>query len=201
MGITLAGFVIQNVLTVWVNQGGILVEYLALGTSQLVSGKVWSLLTYSLLGVGFFQVLFNILIIFFTGRMLEPAIGHKNILWCYLFSIFFGGIVWTIVHIQGGYLIGATSGALGLLALYCLLQPDQPITLLLFFVIPVTIRPKWILWIALGFATFGFLFVELPNLSKPVMGAADYSAQLGGILGAYIFLKTIFYLHYLVLQI
>ena len=61
-------------------------------------------------------------------------------------------------------------------------KTEMPITLLLFFVIPCTLKPKWILRGLLGIETYGFLFSELKGA-----GGIAHSAHLGGMLAGLFF--------------
>ena len=82
------------------------------------------------------------------------------------------------------YLSGSTCVVLSLLTFFCFSNPDRPITLLLLFVLPVTLKPKYILMGVLGLELFGFLFWELRGLP----GGATYSSHLGGMLaGAFVY--------------
>ncbi|WOO42538.1 rhomboid family intramembrane serine protease [Rubellicoccus peritrichatus] len=194
IGVTFAAFIIQQFVSVWGGQATLITNWFALGIEQIVSAKIWTLVTYALLHGGIFHLIFNLLIIFFVGRMLEPMMSQKRILHAYLLSVVVGGLVYLIVHLNGGTVVGASAGALGLLILYCSMQPDRPITLLLFFVIPVSLRPKWIAWIALGMDGLGFLFIELPAVfQRTPIGDSNvsYSAHLGGMLAGYLYYRFV----------
>ena len=66
---------------------------------------------------------------------------------------------------------------------FCLSNPDRPINLLLFFILPLSIKPRYLLLAILGIELFGFIFWELRgNLT------VNSSAHLGGMLsGALVF--------------
>lgn len=193
LGVTIVGFIIQNVVRVAFNfPPGFMGAWFGLGVEQMMHARVWTILTYSLLHGGIFHILVNCLVIFFTWRALEPLMSQKRLLQVYLGAVVLGGLVYLGVHYRGGTVEGASAGALGLLMLYCLLQPDRPMTLLLFFVIPVTLRPRWIVWILVGFDAFGFFFTELPGIlgQQAMIGSSvAYSAHLGGMLAGYLFFK------------
>lgn len=194
MGVTFGTFIVQQLFSVWGGQGTLIYEWFALGIDQILTAKIWTIVSYALLHGGIWHLVFNLLIIFFVGRMLEPMMSQKRIFQAYLLSVVVGGLVYLIVHLNGGYVIGASAGALGLLILFCSMQPERPITLLLFFVIPVTIRPKWIAWIALAMDGLGFLFVELPiafNKAPVELSNVSYSAHLGGMLAGYLYYKFV----------
>ncbi len=193
LGTTVAGFIVQSMIKVWVNPT-FMSSWFALGMEQIMSGRVWTLLTYSMLHGGIFHILVNGFIIFFAWRALEPLIGAKRVLQVYLAAVLLGGMVYLGVHFRGGTVEGASAGALGLLMLFCLMQPDRPITLLLFFIIPVTLRPRWIIWILLGIDGVGFLFTELPLVfgrTPLAPSPVAYSAHLGGMLAGWLFFRFV----------
>ena len=106
---------------------------------------LWRLLTYILLHDGPFHLIMNLLGIFFIGRVLEVEIGKKDFIYLCFFSSVCGCLFWYTFNSPGQYLVGSSSIVMGCLACYCLRNPDNFITLLLFFVLPCRIKPKWIL--------------------------------------------------------
>ncbi len=192
--ITTITYVVENALILWFKNEAI-IEFFGLSAIALKSGWVWTLITYALLhdpvaAGGIWHILFNLLLIFFTGKVLENDIGSKNLLTLYMTSALWGGLVWALVHWQGhSVLIGASAGGIGLLTVFCLLHKEEPMTFLLFFIIPITMKPKWLLTGIIGIELLGFLFSELP--SKAGNYAIANSAHLGGILGGFIFYSII----------
>lgn len=178
ISINVAIFILQAIFRVWFNSNFI-ESFFALSRPAWASGKIWTLITYSFLHAGFLHILVNMLAIFFIGRILEPAIGSKNILKVYFVSLLLGAISWLLLtHNPQEILVGASAGAFGLMTFFCLLCPNIPMTVLLFFVIPITMKPKWILWAMIALEGFLFLFFELPKHSFIAS-----SGHLGGILG------------------
>ena len=147
-----------------------------------LSGKLWTLVSYACLHEGPWHLVLNLLAIFFMGRALEDDLGPKMMTWLTLAGAASGALLWFIFNIAGGGLVGASAIAMAFVTTFCLRRPEQPITLLLFFVIPCTLKPKWILWSLLGIETYGFLFSELNGSS----GVA-HSAHLGGMLAGLFF--------------
>lgn len=162
--------------------------YFALSLKGLAHGYVWQLLTFQFLHGGLMHLLLNMVAIYFFGRAIEHALGPRKMLRLYLASGSLGGlcqILLTLVapslfHAQGAGVVGASAGAFGLVAAFATLFPDQRITLLLFFVIPVSLRARTMLWISIGLAVFGILV--------PDGGIAD-GAHLGGILTGVFYVK------------
>ena len=78
----LAVFVLQFVFLRWFNLGSSLENGLALTVSGIKSGKVWTLLTYSLLHstANLLHIVGNLLGLYFVGRVLEPMLGFRRFL-------------------------------------------------------------------------------------------------------------------------
>jgi membrane associated rhomboid family serine protease len=175
-------FLAQSVEQVWLG-GSTLVNSLALSMEGLQQGQIWRLISYALLHDGFWHLLGNILALLFIGLALERDIGARATGVVLALFAMAGGLAFTLVHAStGGVLVGASAIGIGLLALYCLNYPDRPITLLLFFVLPVTILPRYVLYFTLGINLFGFLFMEI---APGALSNVGYSAHLGGMLAAW----------------
>lgn len=192
---TLVIFVLQHLLHVFfpdargtgLNQN-FFNDWFALSGVQIQEFKVWTLLSY-----GFLHSLPNILHIignmaglFFLGRILEPQLGQKPFLILYLGGALSGGLFYLIFHYNSQVaIIGASAAVSALVALFCLRHPEDTITLLLFFVIPVSIKPKYLLRIAIAFSIFSLLFFELGNTGPGIA----HSAHLGGILFGFLYYR------------
>lgn len=174
-------FILQQVFRVWF--GTPLVErFFALSSHHIGSGYVWAFITYGFLHADFIHILVNMLVIFFVGRILEPYMGTKKFLKLYFVSVFVGGVLWLLLNGSPmTILVGASAAGFGLMTFFCLSYPDRMMTVLIFFVIPVTLKPKWILWGMLAIEGFLFIFYELPGRS-----VVASSAHLGGILAGFI---------------
>ena len=188
--ITVAVFVLQNVLHILLPDARIIENLFVLNPSNLFEGKVWTLLTYSFLHSypGLFHIFANMLGLYFIGRVIEPIIGAKPFLYLYLSSAFVGALCYLSLHMdpsQGLYgLVGASASVSGILAFFCLIKPEERITLLLFFVLPVSLKPKWLLR---GYLAITVLFL----FSEELTGAVNiaHSAHLGGILTGFIYYR------------
>ncbi len=192
--VTIAGFILQNVFWKWLGPktGQSFDHFLALTVPGIKSGHVWTLLSYSLLHSmqSFLHVVFNLLWIFLLGRELLPLLGSKRFLWLYGGGVVLGGLVWLATNwVHGGALIGASAGVFALLMMFAALNPNRPITFLLFFVIPVTIKPKWLVAVLGGIDLLGFLFSEIPGNSG--MGSIAHSAHLGGLAAGWLFFRYV----------
>ncbi len=197
--ITIAVFVLQQIMNVFFpgengSENRFLTEWFALSGNNFKALKVWTIFSYGLLHStsGIFHILGNMLGLYFIGRIIEPLLGRERFLMLYIAGSILGGLVYLAFHINDSpygilngvpiyqVMVGASASVFGILALFCLLYPERPITLLLFFVLPVTMRPKWILRISLAISVGGLLLYELPK-SQSGFGSVAHSAHLGGL--------------------
>lgn len=168
-------------------------NYFALSLEGLEHGYVWQLLTYQFMHVGFLHIFLNCWAIYVFGHVVEDALGPKKFLALYFSSGVIGGLtqvlgalVWPS-HI-GGAVVGASAAALGLVAAFAALYPERELTLLLFFVLPVTLRAKYLLWGTALLSVFCILF-PLSGLTALMGGNVAYAAHLGGMLTGFIFVR------------
>ncbi len=192
LGALIGGFILQSLFQVWGGMGMSLVNWFALSVEHLMEFKLWTLLTYSLLHGSFWHLLGNCLGVFFIGIILLPDLGHKRILQLFLGMVLVGGIVWSIMHLGMPRvpMYGASAASVGMALLFCLMYPQREFQLLLFFVLPVRFKTKWLLWLLLGINAFGFFFEELPRITghgSMDLGNVAWSAHLGGMLVAYVY--------------
>lgn len=185
---TIAVFVLQQLLSVFFPGSGgrenyFLVNWFALNSTNFKELKVWTVFTYSFLHStqGILHILGNMLGLFFIGRIIEPIIGRRDLLALYFGGALIGGLVFLGVHLNDTIIVvGASASVLALVSFFCLIKPEEPITLLLFFILPITIKPKWLFRGLLGYSIFGVVFYELLGLGQSIIPVA-HSAHLGGI--------------------
>lgn len=181
------GFFVLQQLTLFYSSVPI-ERYFYLSKEGVASGYVFQLVTYQFLHGSVFHLLCNLLVIYFFGKALEEVLGRKD----YLMLYFTGGVVggvfqialaWGFPDAFGGRVVGASAAAFGLVAAFAQMFPERTITLLLFFVIPVSMRAQTMLWIAIGLAVFG---IVVPN------SYVAHGAHLGGIV------VGVAYVHYVI---
>lgn len=200
--VTVGIFILQQVLNVFFpgtrGYGNrFLTDWFALSGQGFQQFKLWTIWSYSFLHStqGFIHILGNMLGLFFLGRMLEPVLGKSKFLWLYFGGALLGGLVYLFFHFGDRFpVVGASAAVLALLSFYCLLQPERPITLLLFFVLPVTIKPKWLFWIVLSISALGALAYELPGAMNHgrTPSVVAHSAHLGGMIAGILFYRYVY---------
>jgi membrane associated rhomboid family serine protease len=150
--------------------------YFALSLAGLEHGYLWQLLTFQFMHAGWMHILFNSLAIYFFGRPVEAALGHRHFLTLYFSSGILGGLLQMLfAHWLPSFdsaVVGASAGASGLIAAFALLHWSERFTLLLYF-IPVSMTGKMLLAVSLVVAFVGIL--------TPNSNIAN-AAHLGGIL-------------------
>jgi membrane associated rhomboid family serine protease len=185
IGITIIVFVVQTIFRVWF-KSPLIEDLFALSQGSMKNGFVWSLVTYGFLHGGSLHVLVNLLAAFILGRELLPILGPARFVGLYMGAIIVGGLTWLAVSFthNGGILLGGSGAVFALLTVFACFYPNKPITFLLFFIIPVTVKPKYLALIFLGIAMFGLLFQELPGNDY-----VAHSAHLGGMLAGWIYFR------------
>jgi membrane associated rhomboid family serine protease len=190
---TVAAFVLQLVFERILEMPGALEHYFGLSTTGLRAGRVWTLLSYSFLHDtrNLLHIVGNLLGLYFLGRVLLPMLGAKRFLGLWFGTVLAGAVAWSAVNWHvGGSVVGASAGVAGLFVVFACFYPNQPVTFLLFFIVPVTLKPKYIAIAALAIDLAGCIFYEVMGVPSP-FGFA-HSAHLGGMAAGWIYYR---YLH------
>jgi len=190
-----AVFVLQFVFLRWFSLGDSFENALALTVPNIRAGRFWTLFTYTGLHstVNILHIVFNVLGLFFVGRALEPVLGSRRFLWLFAGASISGAVLWlgTHWHATGGVAIGAFSGLAGLFVVYACFYPNQPITFLLFFVLPVTLKPKYVAIGLLAVELAGFVFYEVMRAASPFGSGIPHSAHIGGMLAGWVYYRYV----------
>lgn len=180
-----AGFVLQQIFESLIPSAAMVpTQAGALVPEFFFHGRIWTLLTYTLLHGGLLHLIVNSLTIYFMGRETLPLLGNRRFAWFCAAAAAGGGLFWLLVNFRHPHtaLIGASSISLALLVLFACFYPNNKITVLLFFIIPVSIRPKYVAAAAVALDLCGLAFLEIPGNRGDF--AVAYSAHIGGMLVA-----------------
>ena len=166
--------------------------WFALSVEGLRHGYAWQLLTYQLMHGGLLHLVLNCWMIYVFGREVEETLGRNSFLTLYFTSGVIGGLFQALagVLLGGAFalpVVGASAGASGLLAAFATLYPERPLMLLLFFIIPVNMRAKFLLLFG-GLVTLFGLVVPTGNIA--------HAAHLGGLLTGIVFVRYAIYWHW-----
>jgi membrane associated rhomboid family serine protease len=159
---------------------------------------VWQLLTYQFLHGGIMHLLLNCWALFVFGRGVEWAVGKTRFLILY----FSGGIIGGLLQVLAAVLwphyfkpyevsVGASAGIFGVVASFAMLFPEQRLVMLLFYVIPINMRAKSLLWFVLVITALGISFPD-SRLALLLGGNVAHFAHLGGILTGLAFTRFYF---------
>lgn len=181
-------FFLQILLGAYAKSLGEHFEAYASLVPQFVVGRgfIWQLVTYSFLHAGLMHLLGNILTLWMVGSLEEMEWGSRRFLELYFFSVV-GAAVLTVVtsflHLFGTapnqVVLGASGGTMGLLMALAVLDGDREFMMLLFFVIPVRLKVKYLVAII----AFG-VFIATIQAADSVANVAHVGGLLCGFLWA-----------------
>jgi membrane associated rhomboid family serine protease len=171
--------------------------YFALSTDGMLHGFVWQLITFQFMHGGFLHLLLNSVAIYCFGHAIEETLGSRTFLKIYFASGIIGGLVQILCavlwpHYFGNAVMGASAGGFGLIAAFTLLFPDSNLILLLFFIIPVKLKAKFVLLGSVGFAIYGILSNVIHGANHSVVA---HAAHLGGMLTGIAYVRWIVLRH------
>lgn len=187
----IANFAVYVLQWVTLNLGDMppLIRYFALVPAQVTSGPAfWQLGTYLFLHSynSLFHILFNMFALWMFGGEVERSLGSKQFLKYYFFTGIGAGIFHILFNWNSmGYVIGASGAIYGILAAFAILFPDRVITLLLFFVLPVSLKAKHLVLILIGISVYSGIQGQLFGITDGVA----HLAHLGGALVGFLLLK------------
>jgi membrane associated rhomboid family serine protease len=170
-------------------------DQLALSLEGIKSGHVWELLTFQFLHGGWLHLFFNCFTLYMFGREVESTLGKVRFLILYFASGIVGGLFQVLAFLLWPHyfaytimgapiaVVGASAGVFGVVAAFAMLAPNEMLTMLVFFVLPVNLRAKWLLVFSLVVTALGIAF--------PVQfgGNVAHAAHLGGILTGMAFIR------------
>lgn len=162
-------------------------DWFALTKQGVLKGWVWQFLTFQFLHGGFIHLFLNCWGIYVFGKAVEETLGPVTFFKLYLTSGVIGGLVqWIGMMILpshfGGAVLGASAGLFGLLAAFGAMFPTRQITLLLFFIIPITLTGRMLLIFSGLLALFGILVPD---------GNVAHGAHFGGMLAGLAYVRWI----------
>ncbi len=159
-------------------------SYLALTPVDVIKYfSVWQLVTYAFLHGGFGHIIWNMLALWMFGADIERIWGTRRFIQFYFFCAVGAGICVVIANYVLPWgnpnvaTIGSSGAIFGILLVYTMLFPDREI--LFGFLIPIKVK-----YFVLIIGAVAFLSSFQVNT-----GVSEF-AHLGGLLFAYMFMKT-----------
>ncbi len=177
-------FIIVNLMDALVRfngNGSTITYWLAMpGNVPLALTHPWTLLTYMFLHEGLMHILFNMLWLYWIGKIFVEYAGSKRLVGVYLLGGLSGGILFLLVsmlapfYFYNTFLLGASAGVMAVVVATAVLLPDYVIQLLFFG----PVRLKYL-------ALISFILTSLLDLSQNTGGKI---AHIGGALFGMLFM-------------
>ncbi len=171
-------FIVVNILDEFLKFSGnnfSLVYWLALpGQTSFALTHIWALVTYMFLHKDFFHILFNMLWLYWLGKIFVEYAGSKRLVAVYLMGGISGGILYLLVslifpqYFHNSLLLGASAGVMAVVVAIAILLPDYTIHLLFFG----PVRLKYL-------ALISFILTSVLDISQNTGGKISH---IGGAL-------------------
>ncbi len=147
---------------------------------------IWQILSYMFLHGNFFHIFFNLFTLWMFGCEVERYLGSRGFLRFYLLSGIGAACMHLLINSSSSTpVIGASGAIYGVLIAFAVLFPDRTITLLLFFVLPIQIKAKYLVSIFLLISIFS-------GIESQIFGVSDgiaHLAHLGGAFTGYVLIR------------
>lgn len=198
LGLNVLVFVLQHLCgllgQMW---GSSFYPYGGISADALSRGQVWTVFSYMFVHGGLGHFFLNMVMVWFAGRGVQEHFGSLHLTLIYLFSGIFGAAAEMLVNgIAYGDtvtpLIGASASAFGLLTALAVAKPEEEITALIYFVIPVHLRlwtlAKALCLMQLVLGLMCLLFDFMPEGLK-----IAYFAHVGGAAAGWFYARSLGY--------
>lgn len=140
----------------------------------------WTLFTYMFLHAGFLHLLFNMMVLHFSGRLFESYFTQKQLFGLYVLGGIFSGIVYLISFLllgKSSVLVGASGAIMALLIATATYAPYMQIRLMLIGTVK--------LW------QVAFVIVLLDLIQLPIENSGGHLAHLAGALFGFLYIKML----------
>jgi len=151
-----------------------------------LAGKFWTPLTYMFTQRDFFHFIFNMLWLYWMGRIFEDFLNKQQFTFTYLAGGFAGALVYIAAYyafpalradLEGAIIIGSSASVSAIVVATAVLVPDYTISLLFFGMV----RLKYL---AVAFILLDILMIAGPN-------AGGNISHLGGALLGFVYIKQL----------
>jgi len=143
--------------------------------------RPWTILTYMFTHLRLGHIFFNMLILYFSGKMFMEYLGQKRMLALYIYGGIGGGLLYVVISnfsplIIQDNMVGASAGTTAVLIAGAIYLPNIPIRLWGIFELKY-----WMLDV-------GIVFFDILSLTGD--NAGGHIAHLGGAMVAYFFISS-----------
>jgi membrane associated rhomboid family serine protease len=179
-----AVLLLQSILMVAAKGSGISLDFI-LGLSRpgvFQKFMIWQPLTYLFVHGWILHLVWNMFVLWIFGCDVERTWGTRRFLFFYFLTGVGAGLFILLLSGPETVTIGASGAVLGVLVAFAMLFPNRPITLLLFFVFPVTLKAKHL---AIGIVVITFL-----SLIRQAEGDhVSHLGHFGGMALGYLYVR------------
>ena len=140
----------------------------------------WTLITFNFFHAGFLHLIFNLMVLHFSGRLFNIYFTDKQLLGVYVLGGIFSGLTFVLSYIvigKSGLLVGASGAIMAILLSATTYAPFMLLRIPLIGIVK--------LW----HVTFVILLVDLIQL--PLDNTGGHIAHLGGALFGFIYIKLL----------
>jgi membrane associated rhomboid family serine protease len=164
-----------------------IVSYLMIPSDvQNFLSQPWTIVTYFFTHTGFLHILFNMLFLFWFGRLIQEFLGSEKVINLYVLGGLAGGLIYLFIYnvlpffsdrVAGSMMLGASAGVYAIVVGAATFMPNY--TFFLIFIGPVRIK-----YIALFYVILSFANTTGNN-------AGGELAHLGGALIGFLYIKQL----------
>lgn len=164
----------------------------------LSQGHFWTAFTYMFVHADLLHLIGNLLLIGFVGYRVQALLGPRNFLLIYFASGLAGAALQLVVYwwAYSGLsvdIIGASASACGLLLAFASIMPEERITTLLYFIIPISARMWTLAMFLMGIELVLGLSALFWTDANEWWGQNAYFAHLGGAFAGWNFVRLLGY--------
>ena len=144
--------------------------------------RPWTIITYMFLHEGFMHILFNMLFLYWFGKIVGDLIGDRKILPLYLLGGLVGGFLYialgNVLPVMGSMCLGASAGVMAIVVASGFLAPDYILRLLFLG----EVKLKYIVMV--------ILFLDLIGIGS-MSNTGGHIAHLGGAFMGWFFIYNL----------
>lgn len=151
--------------------------------------KVWQIFTYMFLHGSVLHLLLNMFFLWMFGCEVERTLGTREFLKYYFICGLGAGVLHVLFSLGSSTPVVGASGAIyGVMVAFAVLFPDRVITLLLFLILPIQIKAKYLVMIFAAISVISGIFYGHDGVA--------HFAHLGGMVVGFAYLKLDWRLSY-----
>src|SRR5215211_6030862 len=159
-------------------QTGFVHDFLGISEAGVQDAYAWQFVTAAFMHSGPWHLVCNLAVLYLLGRDVESILGQRHFFLLYVVGAFSGELTHLFLMPANSVLLGASGGVAAVLMAYATILPELEISQLLFFVVPVRFKAKYLAYGALVLGVF-LLLVD--------RGGVIHSGYLGGCAAGWLY--------------